>query len=108
MNRRRILFIVAHPPHRGALPRELLDALLVGAVFEQHISVLFTGDGVYQLLDGRAFGALPTYEISDVFADKATLRRLCLEDTKLAVSARSLTRAGIRKLLASQDVVISD
>ena len=108
MTRRRILFIVAHPPQRGALPRELLDALLVGAVFEQQISVLFLDEGVYQLLDARGFGALPAYDVDDVFADKATLGRLGLGATNLAVPVRGLTRTGIRKLVASQDVVIAD
>jgi tRNA 2-thiouridine synthesizing protein C len=108
MMRRRILFIVAHPPNRGALPRELLDALLVGAVFEQHISVLFIDEGVYQLLDARGYGALSAYEVDDVFADTATLRRLGLDAKGLAVSAKALTRARVRKLIASQDVVVSD
>ena len=108
MTQRRLLFIVAHPPKRGALPREFLDALLVGAVFEQHISVLFIDQGVYQLLDARGYGALSAYEVNDVFADAATLRRLGLDPEKFAVSAKPLTRARIRKLIASQDVVISD
>ena len=51
MTPRRILFVIAHPPHRGALAFELLDELLVGAVFDQRVSVLFVGDGVYQLID---------------------------------------------------------
>lgn len=116
MTPRRILFIVAHPPQRGALPRELLDALLVGAVFEQHISVLFIDAGVYQLFDAapeegtiaRGFGALPAYDVDAVFVDKAALRRFGLIAANLVLPARSLTRAGVRKLLASQDVVIND
>lgn len=113
---RRILFVVAHPPLRGALPRELLDALLVGAVFEQHISVLFLGDGVFQLLDApraegaiaRGFGALPAYDVDQVFADTTALRRRGLELSNLSVPVRGLTRGGIRKLVANQDVVIND
>jgi len=116
MTRRRILFIIAHPPLRGALPRELLDALLVGAVFEQHVSVLFIDEGIYQLLDtghapgtiARGFGALPAYDVDAVFADQATLRRRGLAVADLAVPVRSLTRGAIRKLLVNQDVVITD
>jgi tRNA 2-thiouridine synthesizing protein C len=116
MTPRRILFIIAHPPQRGALPRELLDALLVGAVFDQHISVLFVDEGVYQLLDGehpqgtiaRGFGALPAYDVDDVFADNTALRRRGLVGADLTVPVRGLTRGGIRKLLARQDVVITD
>ena len=113
---RKILFLVAHPPHRGALAFEMLDELLVGAVFEQKISVLFIDDGVFQLIDGgephgnvaRGFRALPTYDVDDIFVDVSALRRRGLSAAALSVPARTLTRAGIRKLIASHDVVVPD
>ena len=116
MTPRRILFLVAHVPQRGALAFELLDALLVGAVFDQKISVLFIGDGVYQLIDPgpphrtvvRGYRALPTYDVNDVYVDKAALRRRGLSSERLALPARSLTRHGVRALIAEQDVVVPD
>jgi tRNA 2-thiouridine synthesizing protein C len=116
MTTRRILFVIAHPPQRGALPRELLDALLVGAVFDQNISVLFVADGVYQLVDtaqtqgniARGFSALPTYDVDAVYVDGAAMRRRGLSAAGFTLPARSLTRGGIRELLAAQDVVIGD
>jgi tRNA 2-thiouridine synthesizing protein C len=116
MTTRRILFVIAHPPQRGALPRELLDALLVGAVFDQHISVLFIADGVYQLLDtahpegniARGFGALPTYDVDAVYVDAAALRRRGLSTDGFTLPVHRLTRGGVRDLLARQDVVIAD
>ena len=38
MTPRRLLFVISHAPHRGALASELLDELLVGAVFEQKVA----------------------------------------------------------------------
>lgn len=113
---RKILFLVAHPPHRGALAFEMLDELLVGAVFEQKISVLFVDDGVFQLVDSgethgnvaRGFRALATYDVDDIFVDGSALRRRGLTVASLSVPARTLTRAGIRKLIASHDVVVPD
>ena len=77
MKPRRILFVISHPPHRGALAFEMLDELLVGAVFEQQVSVLFIDEGVFQLFDSgetsgnvaRGYRALPTYDVNDVFVD---------------------------------------
>ena len=120
MTPRRILFLIAHAPQRGALALESLDALLVGAVFDQHVSVLFIGDGVYQLLDradsqpsaerdaARGYRALPTYDVSDVYVDKTALRDRGLNAEALALPAKLLTRQGVRKLIATQDVVMPD
>jgi len=113
---KRILFLVAHAPNRGALAFEMLDALLVAAVFEQKVSVLFTGDGVYQLLDtgqqtrdvARSYRALPTYDVNDVYVDKAAMRQRGLTVDALVLPARALTRHGIRSLIAAQDVVVPD
>ncbi len=113
---RKILFVIAHPPHRGALAFEMLDELLVGAVFEQKVSVLFMHDGVFQLVDSgdtrgnvaRGFRALPTYDVNDVFVDGRALRHRGLLVESLAIPVRTLTRGGIRKLIASHDVVVPD
>jgi len=116
MTPRRFLFVVSHAPHRGALATELLDELLVGAVFEQKISVLFTDDGVFQLIDSgqargnaaRGYLALQTYDITDVFVDGHALKQRGLTEDLLAVPVRVLTRGAIRKLVAGQDVVVPD
>jgi tRNA 2-thiouridine synthesizing protein C len=116
MTGRRILFVVSQPPLRGALTRELLDAVLVAGVFEQRVTLLFVDDGVYQLLDNglvggniaRNFRALPSYDIDAVWVDRAALaaRQLATEDLVLPV--RVAGRAAIRRLVAAQDAVIND
>ena len=116
MTPRSILFVIAHPPHRGALAVEMLDELLVGAVFEQKVSVLFIDEGVLQLIDSgemqgnvaRGYRALPTYDVSDVFVDAAALRRRGLSAESLAIPARVVTRGAIRKLIANHDVIVPD
>lgn len=118
MTPRRILFLVAHAPQRGALAYELLDALLVGAVFDQRVSVLFVGDGIYQLFDRgerkgernvtHGYRALPTYDVKDVYVDKTSLRDRGLDAEPLVLPVRLLTRRGVRELIATQDVVVPD
>jgi tRNA 2-thiouridine synthesizing protein C len=116
MTPRRILFLVAHPPRRGALALETLDELLVGAAFDQKISVLFLGDGVYQLVEGgdtldsiaRSYRALPTYDIDDLYVDKTAIARRRLSIEELVLPTRPLTRRGIQALVAAHDVVVPD
>jgi tRNA 2-thiouridine synthesizing protein C len=116
MTPRRILFVIAHGPHRGALPFEMLDELLVGAVFEQIVSVLFIGDGVYQLIDSgetdrnvaRGFRALPTYDVDAIFVERAALKRRGLAEDALTLPVRALTNGAMRRLIAAHDVVVPD
>jgi tRNA 2-thiouridine synthesizing protein C len=116
MNPRRILYLISHPPGRGALAREMLDALLVGAVFDQRVSVLFADDGIYQLLGGaapessiaRSFAALPTYDVSAVYVVEEDLVQRGLTLAALSVPVRALARADVRTLIAAQEVVMND
>jgi tRNA 2-thiouridine synthesizing protein C len=116
MTQRRILFLVAHPPRRGALALETLDELLVAAAFEQKVSVLFIGDGVFQLVDGadpldniaRGYRALPTYDVDDVYIDRTAMVRRGLSIEALVLPARPLTRRGIQALIKANDVVVPD
>jgi tRNA 2-thiouridine synthesizing protein C len=116
MTARRILFVVSQPPQRGALAREVLDAVLVAGVFEQRVAVLFIADGVYQLLDSgvkdaniaRNYQALPSYDIDLVYVDRSALRQRRLAPGDLVLPVRVLGRAAIRRLLAAQDAVIND
>ncbi len=116
MTSRRILFLVTHPPNRGALALETLDEVLVGAAFEQQVSMLFIGDGVYQLLHidapldnaVRGYRALPTYDVKDIYVERSAMQQRGLTRNALALPTVSLTRRGIRALIASHDVVIPD
>jgi tRNA 2-thiouridine synthesizing protein C len=116
MNPRRMLFVVAHSPRRGALALETLDALLVGAAFDQKVSVLFVGDGVYQLVDvppandsqTRGYRALPTYDVDGVYVDRTALRQRGLSAAAFMIPVQELTRRRIQLLVAAHDVVIPD
>jgi tRNA 2-thiouridine synthesizing protein C len=116
MKPRRILFVISHPPHRGALAFEMLDELLVGAVFEQQVSVLFIDEGVFQLIDSdetsggvaRGYRALPTYDVNDVFVDAGSLKQRGLAVDSFGIPVRALSRAAVRKLVANHDVVVPD
>ena len=116
MTARNLLFVISHAPQRGALARELLDAVLVAAVFEQRVSLLFVGDGAYQLLDNgsrddniaRNFRALPSYDVDAVYVDRSALRERGLDVAQLVLPVRSIGRAAIRRLLAAQHAVIND
>lgn len=82
----KLLYCFSHAPYGTSNGQEGLDALLVGAAFEQQVSVLFVDDGVYQINSRqsvagtplkqftKAFAALNDFGIEQVFVHESSLR----------------------------------
>ena len=119
MKRKRILFLLTRPPYASARALETLESVLVAGVFEQEVSVLFKGAGVYQLLKGqkgsavgqrtvgKVLEALPEYEVERIFVCARSMRRVDIEEADLCVPVQRLDDGGQRDLIAGQDAVVS-
>jgi len=119
MQRKSILFLLTQAPYASAHALEMLESVLVAGVFEQEVSVLFKGAGVYQLLkgqDGAAIGqrtigkvleALPEYDVERVFVCAESLRRFGIRESEFCLSAKRLNHNEQRGLIAAQHAVIS-
>ncbi len=115
---KKILFIQHKAPYGSESPSETLDVALVCAAFGQSVSLLFQGDGVWQLLpeqQGQALdrktliaqlGALPLYDIEQVYADAASLRDRGLSAEQLGLPVTLLESEALRELLAAQEAVL--
>ncbi len=120
MDTKRILFLLRHGPYASSQALEALEAVLVAGVFDQTVSVLFSGDGVWQLVDGqegaaldrrtvsRVAQALPEYDITAVYACAAALRERGLTTDDLVLPARALEPGEQRALIAGHDAVVND
>jgi len=117
MTRKRVLFLIGRAPGLGAITHEVIDALLVIAAFDQDVGVLFTGDGVLQLLPSasangdprnhaKALGALATYDVTRIYVDATSLGLRQLSQDALALSPQILDASAISSLIANHDVVI--
>jgi len=81
-------------PHGGCYAQEGLEVALIGAAFEQDVSLAFIDDGVFQLKTEQdatavgmknftaAFGALGDYEVRRVYveAESLAMRGLTADD----------------------------
>ena len=109
---KRVLYLIRRPP--GVAADETTDMMLVSGVFEQPTSVLFMDDGVYQLLGlkGRksSLKALPTYEVSEVYAAGSSLASRGIAPAGIGAPLRVevLDEAAVRDLLGRHDVVVPD
>lgn len=108
---KRVLYLVRQPP--GIAADETTDMMLVSGVFEQPTSVLFMDDGVYQLLGledrKSSLKALPTYEVSDLYAAGSSLARRGIAPEGIdGLPVEVLNDAAVRDLIGRHDVVVPD
>lgn len=128
---KKMMYINRKAPYGTIYAWESLEVVLIGAAFEQDVSLAFLDDGVYQLTKGQNTGAIgmknfsPTYtalgdyEVNKIYVEKESLeeRGLTLDDLQHLVwedededyaekdSIRLVTRAELADVLAEQDVL---
>ena len=120
MDTRRILLLLRQPPYGSSHALEALETALVAGVFEQQVSVLFQGDGVWQLVDdqdgaalgrrtvGKVVKALPQYDITALFACAEALAARGLTAADLVLEVGMIDAAAQQALIADQDAVVND
>jgi tRNA 2-thiouridine synthesizing protein C len=118
---KKFMYINRKPPYGTVYALESLEVVLIGAAFDQDVSLAFIGDGVYQLTKGQNTEALGDYEVTKIYIEKESLeeRGLTLEDLQHLVwededddwaerdSIRLVSRAELADVLDDQDVVLS-
>ncbi|WP_019530318.1 sulfurtransferase complex subunit TusC [Dasania marina] len=114
-----LLIICRRPPYGNSLAREAIDIALAAGAFEQDISLLFIGDGLWQLNSqqdsaalalknhGKALTALPLYGIENIYVQAEALapRQLSAEALLLPVTVLSQTQ--IAALIDAADTVLN-
>lgn len=116
---KKILLVIRASPYGGIRSREALDAALLFSAFASEMSVLFSGDGVWQLVRGQQpealggksveaiLGAFEAYDIHRVYADADALAERGIAATGLIAGARALDAADLRALIAVHDRVVT-
>ncbi len=82
---KKILYVNRRAPHGSIYALESLEVVLIGAVFEQDVSLAFIDDGVYQLMLNQntsdigvknfspTYKALGDYDINQIYVEKESL-----------------------------------
>ena len=130
---KKFLYINRKAPYGTIYAWESLEVVLIGAAFEQDVSLAFMDDGVYQLTKGQdttgigmknfspTYAALGDYEITKIYVEKESLeeRGLTLDDLQHLVwedededwaekdSIRLVSRAELGDVMAEQDVLFN-
>jgi len=130
---KKFLYVNRKAPYGTIYAQESLEVVLIGAAFDQDVSMAFLDDGVFQLTKGQdtkeiglknfspTFRALGDFEVTKLYVEKESLeeRGLTLDDLQNIEyededddwaekpSIRLVTRAQMADVMADQDVILS-
>jgi len=130
---KQFLYLNRRAPYGTIYAWESLEVVLIGAAFDQDVSLAFVDDGVYQLTKGQStaaigmknfsptYAALGDYEVKKIYVEKESLeeRGLTLDDLQHLVwedededyaekdSIKLVSRAEMAAVMEESDVVFS-
>ena len=85
MPTKKFMYVNRKAPHGSAYALESLEVVLIGAAFEQDVSLAFVDDGVFQLMQNQntaaigvknfapTFRALGDYDVSKIYVERESL-----------------------------------
>jgi tRNA 2-thiouridine synthesizing protein C len=130
---RKFLYVNRKAPYGTIYALESLEVVLIGAAFDQDVSLAFLDDGVLQLTKGQntqeigvknfspTFRALGDYEVTKLYVEKESLEERGLSEDDLQEityededddweekpSIRIVSRSEMADIMADQDVILS-
>ncbi len=117
-NVKKIMHVLRHAPHGTIYSYEGLEMILIMAAYEQDLSVVFIGDGVYAIKKNqdtagigikgfaKTFMALDGYDVEKLYVDRVSLEERGLSEEDLLVDVEVLDSSAIGALMNGQDVII--
>lgn len=113
MSAEKILYVFTQAPYSTSAGIEALDALLIGAAFEQEVSVLFIHNGVFQLKDQqvasdgikaftKTFKVLDDFGVEGVYVDGLSMASRGMNASQLLCDATELNSEQVKCLLSEQ------
>lgn len=112
------MHVMRHAPHGTIYSYEGLEMILIMAAYEQYLSVVFIGDGIYSLKKNqdtagigikgfaKTFMALDGYDVEKLYVDRISLEERGLSEDDLVVDVEVVESARIGELMKEQDVII--
>ena len=130
---KKFFYVNRTAPYGTVYALESLEVVLIGAAFEQDVSLAFVDDGVFQIAKGQkteeigmknfspTYGALGDFEVTKIYVEKESLeaRGLTLDDLMDLKyededddwaekdSIRLVSSKELAKIMGEQDVVLS-
>ncbi len=116
---KKFMFVNRTAPYGTVYALESLEVVLITAAFDQDVSVVFVGDGVWQLKKGQqtkgietknfspTYRALEGYDVEKLYVEREAMAARGLTEDDLLVDVTVLGADELGRLMAEQDVVLS-
>lgn len=116
---KKFLYVNRRAPYGTIYALESLEVVLIGAAFEQDVSLAFIGDGVYQLTKGQntkgiemknfspTFRALEDYDVTKLYVEQEALQARGLTEADLVVPVEVVNTQRMAEIMEDHDVVLS-
>ena len=116
---KKFLYINRRAPHGTIYAHEALEVVLIGAAFEQDVSMAFLDDGVFQLKKdqntdqintknfSKTFSALEMYDVEKLYVEKESLDERGISSDDLAVDVKIISSAEMRQLITDSEVILN-
>jgi len=130
---KKFMYVNRRAPYGTVYALESLEVVLIGAAFDQDVSVAFIDDGVFQIVKGQdttgigmknfspTYRALGDYEVTKLYVEKESLEERGLtaadlmeityededDDWAEKPSIRIVGRDELAELMGGQDVILS-
>lgn len=115
---KKILILARNAPYGSSLAREAVDFVLTSAAYDQDISILFSGDGVFQLLENQqtnksvqknhlsAMEVFPLYDINQLYVIQEDLEARNIDKDRLGMDVIMVSKQDAHALMQQQDSII--
>jgi tRNA 2-thiouridine synthesizing protein C len=116
---KKFMYVNRRAPHGTIYAQESLEVVLIGAAFEQDVSIVFLDDGVYQIRKdqdtsaigtknfSKTFRALEMYDVEKLYVEKESMEVRGMTVDDLIVPVEMKTSEEIGRLMEEQDVILS-
>ena len=116
---KKFMYVNRKAPYGTIYALESLEVVLIGAAFEQDVSLAFIDDGVYQLTKGQdtkglgvknfspTFRALADYDVTKLYVSRESMEARGLTAEDLLVPVKIVDERELAEIMDGQDVVFS-
>ena len=116
---KKFLYVNRRAPHGTVYAHEALEVVLIGAAFDQDVSLAFIDDGVFQLKKNqdtseiytknfsKIYSELEMYDVEKLFVEKESLHSRGLTEDDLSVDVKVIDSTEMKKLMSDSEVVLN-
>lgn len=116
---KKFMYMNRKAPYGTIYALESLEVVLIGAAFDQDVSVVFADDGVYEIVKNQnteeigmknfspTYRALEAYDVEKLYVFEKSLGERGLTEDDLIVDVEVVDADRLGELMEEQDVILS-